>query len=117
MPAQYHLKFYADCPAGGVANKLFCYPVHDGKHACDLLARFLVKGFKLRAAFLGLPGAKGVALPASAVQFPSSVAAASSMLVKYPRLDVAPLSSAELAELVAQNPELRAAVQRLRDAA
>lgn len=82
----YHLKFYADCPNDGTANKLFCYPVHDGKHACDLLARFLAKAFRLRAAFLGQPGAKGTALSTIATSFPSSVAVASSMLVQYPPL-------------------------------
>jgi hypothetical protein len=82
----YHLKFYADCPDDGTANKLFCYPVHDGKHACDLLARFLSKAFRLRAAFLGLPGEKGSPLPTKATSFPSSVAVASSMLVSYPPL-------------------------------
>lgn len=118
MSAQYHLKFYADCPAGGTPNKFFCYPVHDGKHACDLLARFVAKDFRLRAAFLGLPGALGVALPASAINFPSSVASASSMLVKYPRLTDAPLpTSAELDALIAQVPELRAVIQKLRGAA
>jgi hypothetical protein len=111
----YHLKFYADCPDGGDKNKFFCYPVHDGKHVCDLLARFLSKGFRLRAAFLGLPGALGQALPASAVQFPSSVAAASSLLVKYPPLtEAAAPTSADLDALVAQFPALRDAVNKLR---
>jgi hypothetical protein len=113
----YHLKFYADCPDSGEKNKFFCYPVHDGKHACDLLARFLSKGFRLRAAFLGLPGALGQALPSSAVQFPSSVASASSLLVKYPPLTAAtPPTSAELDALVAQYPSLREAVAQLRSA-
>jgi hypothetical protein len=118
MSAQYHLKFYADCPAGGNKNKLFCYPVQDGKHACDLLARFVAKNFRVRAAFLGLPGAKGVALPASAVNFPSSVASASSLLVKYPPLsnDV-PLTASELDALMSSNPELRAVIHKLRAAA
>lgn len=117
MSSQYHLKFYADCPAGGERNKLFCYPVHDGKHACDLLARFVAKDFKLRAAFLGLPGAKGAALPSSAVNFPSSIASASSLLVKYPPLgNAAPPTVAELDALM-QNPELRAAIERLRASA
>jgi hypothetical protein len=118
MSNQYHLKFYADCPEGGERNKLFCYPVHDGKHACDLLARFVAKDFKLRAAFLGLPGALGAALPTSAVKFPSSVASASSLLVKYPPLaNAAPPTVAELDALIAQNPELRAALLKLRAAA
>jgi hypothetical protein len=118
MSAQYHLKFYADCPAGGDKNKLFCYPVQDGKHACDLLARFVAKDFHLRAAFLGLPGAKGMALPASAINFPSSVASASSLLVKYPPLTNAALPTvAELDALMAQSPELRAVIQKLRAAA
>jgi hypothetical protein len=113
----YHLKFYADCPADGAKNKFFCYPVHDGKHACDLLARFLTKGFRLRAAFLGLPGALGQSLPSSAVQFPSSIATASSMLVKYPPLsDATPPTAAELDKLVAQFPSLRDAVNNLRAA-
>lgn len=118
MSAQYHLKFYADCPAGGERNKLFCYPVHDGKHACDLLARFIAKDFRVRAAFLGLPGEKGAALPAYAVNFPSSIASASSLLVKYPPLsDVAPPTPAELDALMLLSPVVRAAVQRLRGAA
>jgi hypothetical protein len=117
MSFQYHLKFYADCPAGGEANKLFCYPVHDGKHACDLLARFVAKDFRLRAAFLGLPGTKGTALPTSAVKFPSSIASASSLLVKYPPLaNMAPLTVMEL-DAMMQNPELREAIERLRKAA
>lgn len=118
MSAQYHLKFYADCPAGGDRNKLFCYPVQDGKHACDLLARFVAKDFKLRAAFLGAPGALGAALPTSAINFPSSVGSASSLLVKYPRLTDAPLpTSAELDALIAQVPELRAVIEKLRASA
>jgi hypothetical protein len=118
MSAQYHLKFYADCPAGGTPNKFFCYPVHDGKHACDLLARFVAKDFKLRAAFLGLPGALGAALPSSAINFPSSVASASSLLVKYPPLtNAVPPTVAELDALMAQSPELRAVIQKLRAAA
>ncbi|RZJ94169.1 MAG: hypothetical protein EOO60_03635 [Hymenobacter sp.] len=118
MSAQYHLKFYADCPAGGDRNKLFCYPVQDGKHACDLLARFVAKDFKLRAAFLGAPGALGAALPASAINFPSSIASASSLLIKYPPLtDVAPPTSAELDALMLLSPVVRAAILQLRGAA
>lgn len=117
MSQVYHLKFYADCP-DGQHNKLFCYPVHDGKHACDLLARFLAKTFRLRAAFLGLPGEKGNALSAAAIQFPGSVASASSTLIKYPRLTDAPApTSAELDALVAQFPQLRGALDKLRAAA
>jgi hypothetical protein len=111
----YHLKFYADCPAGGEANKLFCYPVHDGKHACDLLARFLAKSFRLRAAFLGQPGDKGASLPAAVIQFPSSVAVASKLLVDYPpQSDTARPTVADLDELVAKFPHLRAAVNLVR---
>jgi hypothetical protein len=114
----YHLKFYADCPGNGTVNKFFCYPVHDGKHACDLLARFVAKDFRLRAAFLGAPGALGAALPASAINFPSSVASASSLLVKYPPLgNAARPTSAELDELVSQFPGLRGIVQKLREVA
>ncbi len=111
----YHLKFYADCPDNGTANKLFCYPVHDGKHACDLLARFLVKSFRLRAAFLGLPGAKGAALPVSAISFPSSLREAGLMLISYPPLTNAPRpTESELDELVAKFPHLRRAVDLVR---
>lgn len=111
----YHLKFYADCPPGGEANKLFCYPVHDGKHACDLLARFLAKEFHLRAAFLGQPGDKGLPLPASALNFPSSVAVASSMLVKYPpHSDAVRPTVEDLDELVAKFPHLRGAANSVR---
>ncbi|RZK43104.1 MAG: hypothetical protein EOO61_05100 [Hymenobacter sp.] len=114
----YHLKFYADCPDNGPANKLFCYPVHDGKHACDLLARFVAKSYRLRAAFMGLPGAKGQTLPSAAVKFPASVASASSLLVKYPPLtNAAAPTSKELDALAAQYPELRAALTKLRTAA
>jgi hypothetical protein len=114
----YHLKFYADCPDNGPANKLFCYPVHDGKHACDLLARFVTNNYRLRAAFLGLPGAKGQALSSAAVKFPASVASASSLLVKYPPLTSAAAPTAkELEALAAQFPEVRAALNRLRTAA
>lgn len=116
MSKFYHLKFYADCP-DGQRNKLFCYPVYDGKHACDLLARFLAKAFRFRAAFLGLPGEKGQALPAAALQFPASAASASSLLVKYPSLSGKELPTpAELDALIAQFPGLEAAVQRLRAA-
>ena len=80
----YQIKFYADCPSNGPTNKLFAYRVHDGKHACDLLARFLTDGFRLRAAFLGEPGQLGQRLPANVVQFPSSAAVASPLLTKYP---------------------------------
>jgi hypothetical protein len=82
----YQIKFYADCPDNGPANKLFAYPVHDGKHACDLLARFLSCGYRLRAAFLGHPGQLGHQLAPNVVQFPGSVSVASSCLSKYPAL-------------------------------
>lgn len=112
----YHLKFYADCP-DGTANKLFCYPVHDGKHACDLLARFLSKSFRLRAAFLGLPGEKGSALPAAVIQFPSSVAVASKLLVDYPSVsDAGRPTEKDLDELVSKFPHLRRAVELVRGA-
>lgn len=117
MADKYHLKFYADCPDGQL-NKLFCYPVHDGKHAADLLARFASKSFRLRAAFLGLPGALGKALPSVAVNFPSSVATASTLLVQYPPLaNVAPPTVGELDALVAQFPQLNAALSKLRGVA
>ena len=117
MSDKYHLKFYADCP-DGQPNKLFCYPVYDGKHAADLLARFVAKNFRLRAAFLGMPGAKGKALPTSATKFPSSVATASTLLVQYPPLaNSATPTAAELDALAAQFPELNAALSRLRSAA
>lgn len=110
----YHLKFYADCPDGGPVNKLFCYPVHDGKHACDLLARFLSKSYRLRAAFLGAPGERGQALPAAAVSFPSSVSVASSVLVKYPQQSDALPTARDLDELVTKYPHLRHAVNLVR---
>lgn len=103
----YHLKFYADCPNNGPANKLFTYPVHDGKHVCDLLARFLTKGYRLRAAFLGEPGQLGQKLPAPVIQFPSSPATASSLLIKYPSRAPKPLTSADLTALMDSYPELR----------
>lgn len=110
----YHLKFYADCP-DGQRNKFFCYPVHDGKHACDLLARFVGREFRLRAAFLGEPGALGAALPAAAIQWPGSAASASSMLVKYPARSNAPAPTpGELDALMSQFPELRGALDKLR---
>ena len=114
----YHLKFYADCPNDGDRNKLFCYPVHDGKHACDLLARFVSNEYRLRAAFMGLPGTKGEAMPPLAVKFPASVGAATTSLVKFPPLsgDVAPTDK-EFEELVKNFPHLRAAVDKLRAAA
>jgi hypothetical protein len=113
----YHLKFYSDCP-DNQKNKLFCYPVHDGKHAADLLARFAAKQFRLRAAFLGLPGSLGKALPTSATKFPSSVATASSLLIQYPPLvNSAMPTAAELDALAVQFPELNAALSKLRAAA
>jgi hypothetical protein len=113
----YHLKFYADCP-DGQKNKLFCYPVHDGKHAADLLARFAAKQFRLRASFLGLPGGLGTALPTSAVKFPSSVATASTLLIKYPPLTSSPPPTPrELEALIAQFPQIADALSRLRPAA
>lgn len=59
----YSLKFYADCPEGE-SNKLFCYPVHHGGHAADLITRFMGKGFTIRAAFMVVEGSgtKGVQL-------------------------------------------------------
>lgn len=117
MSHVYHLKFYADCP-DGQRNKFFCYPVQDGKHACDLLSRFLAKEFRLRAAFIGLPKQLGAALPAAALQWPGSTASMSTMLVKYPSLSSAPAPTpAELDALVAQFPGLEAAIERLRSAA
>ncbi len=104
----YHLKFYADCPENGPANKLFTYPVHDGKHVCDLLARFLAKGYRLRAAFLGDAGQLGVKLPAAATQFPSSAVTASSLLIAYPSRAARPISTADLTALLDSYPELRA---------
>ena len=103
----YHLKFYADCPENGPVNKLFTYPVHDGKHVCDLLSRFLTKGYRLRAAFLGDPGQLGQKLPATVVQFPSSPATASSLLIKYPSRAARPVSTSELSALIDSYPELR----------
>lgn len=103
----YQLKFYADCPENGPANKLFSYPVHDGKHVCDLLARFLVKGYRLRAAFLGEPGQLGQKLPAGVIQFPSSAVTASSLLVKYPSRAAKRLTAADLSALLDSYPELR----------
>ncbi len=99
-------------------NKLFCYPVHDGKHACDLLAKFLAKFYRLRAAFLGQPGEKGKPLPAAVIQFPSAVQVASKLLVEYPRQSDAttPLSSSELDELAAKYPSLRGAINLVRGA-
>jgi hypothetical protein len=117
MSQMYHLKFYADCP-DGQKNKLFCYPVHDGKHAADLLARFASKEFRLRASFIGLPGAKGTALPTAAVKFPASVVTASTLLVKYPPLtSAAPPTPRELDALIAQFPQIADALSRLRPAA
>jgi hypothetical protein len=112
----YHLKFYADCPENGPVNKLFCYPVHDGKHACDLLAKFLAKSYRLRAAFLGEPGEKGKPLPPPAIQFPSAVQVASKLLVQYPRrVDATTvLSTFELDELSAKYPHLRGVIKLLR---
>ncbi len=99
-------------------NKLFCYPVHDGKHACDLLAKFLAKSYRLRAAFLGQPGEKGKPLPPPAIQFPSAVEVASKLLVAYPRHIEATrvLSTFELDELSAKYPALRGAIKILRGA-
>lgn len=114
MSQMYHLKFYADCP-DGQKNKLFCYPVHDGKHAADLLARFASKDFRLRASFMGLPGEKGKPMPTSAVKFPASVATASTLLVKFPPLtNSAPPTAHELNALAAQFPEIADALSRLR---
>lgn len=51
----YSLRFYADCP-DGQENKLFAYPVQQGGHAADLLRRFLIQGFSIRAAFMVVQG-------------------------------------------------------------
>ena len=104
----YHLKFYADCPDNGPRNKLFTYSVHDGKHVCDLLARFLTRGYRLRAAFLGDPGQLGQQLPPMVVQLPGSIATASTMLTRYPSRSAQPLTTADLAALMDSYPELRA---------
>jgi hypothetical protein len=112
----YHLKFYADCPENGPVNKFFCYPVHDGKHACDLLAKFLAKAYRLRAAFLGLSGEKGAPLPPDAINFPSSAAVAGSLLVKYPSHQATAPTAQELDELAAKFPSLRGAINLLRRA-
>lgn len=47
----YSLRFYADGP-GGLMNKLFCYPVNHGRHAADLLMRFIRKGLTIKSAFV-----------------------------------------------------------------
>lgn len=59
----YSLRFYAD-GSGGLVNKLFCYPVHHGRHVADLLVRFIKKGLTIKAAWLvgGAGGEKGVQL-------------------------------------------------------
>ena len=59
----YSLKFYADCPEGE-SNKLFCYRVHQGGHAADLITRFMGAGYKVRAAFMVVEGSgtKGMQL-------------------------------------------------------
>jgi len=59
----YSLRFYADGP-GGLLNKLFCYPVHHGRHTADLLMRFIKKGLTIKSAFVvgGAGGDKGVQL-------------------------------------------------------
>lgn len=59
----YSLRFYADGP-NGLLNKLFCYPVHHGRHAADLLMRFIGKGLAIKSAFIvgGARGDKGVQL-------------------------------------------------------
>ena len=51
----YSLRFYADCP-DGESNKLFCYRVHQGGHAADLITKFMADGFKVRAAFMVVEG-------------------------------------------------------------
>ena len=51
----YSLRFYADCPEGE-SNKLFCYRVHQGGHAADLITKFMGDGFKVRAAFMVVEG-------------------------------------------------------------
>jgi len=84
----YHLKFYADCP-DGLKNKLFCYSVHDGKHAADLLSRFKANGFTLRAAFIGAPGQLGQQITKVQMTFISNLATVSSLYLKYPpRVDI-----------------------------
>jgi hypothetical protein len=83
MPLKYQLKFYADTPRGN-RNKLFSYGVHHGQHACNLLARFLAKGFKLRSSFLGRPGTRGDRIPKIIQQFPASIASAGRLLIAYP---------------------------------
>jgi hypothetical protein len=91
----YHLKFYADCPQGE-KNKLFCYGVHDGKHAADLLARFIAKDFRIKAAFVGSPGERGNQLSKVQLTFISNVATVSSLYVKYPpQLEVPTTSKAD----------------------
>ena len=59
----YSLRFYADCPEGE-SNKLFCYRVHQGGHAVDLITRFMGAGYKVRAAFVVVEGSgtRGVQL-------------------------------------------------------
>ncbi|RZK43271.1 MAG: hypothetical protein EOO61_05060 [Hymenobacter sp.] len=59
----YSLRFYADGP-GGLLNKLFCYPVHHGRHTADLLMRFIRKGLTIKSAFVvgGAGGDRGVQL-------------------------------------------------------
>jgi len=59
----YSLRFYADGP-GGLLNKLFCYPVHHGRHTADLLIRFIRKGLTIKSAFVvgGAGGDRGVQL-------------------------------------------------------
>lgn len=62
-PKLYSLKFYAD-GAGGVSDKLFCYPVHHGGHTADLLTWFIKRGLTIKAVWVvgGLGGVRGVQL-------------------------------------------------------
>ena len=46
----HQVKFYADFP-DGKTNKLCTYPVHDYRHAIDILVKFKRKGATIRKAF------------------------------------------------------------------
>lgn len=83
----YHLKFYADCPKGD-KNKLFCYSVHDGKHAADLMARFLAKDFHIKAAFIGSPGERGQQIAKMHLSFLSNLGTISTLYRKYPPREI-----------------------------
>jgi len=99
----YSLRFYTDGP-GGLMNKFFCYSVHHGGHAADLLTKFISKGLTIKAAYMvgGTGGERGVQLGRGELAYLTctrevdQARARAILLSKFPRLSNEVVKKGEL---------------------